>query len=107
MLALPSPPDDSERTPGTERSTSAALNGAPFLIVSPSSVLMETLDFIFDELPVLPVTTTRSRFRPSGAGAASCAAAPPMCRTAAATATARPHGLKLWCSIVVSRYCDF
>jgi hypothetical protein len=68
MLALPSPPDDSERTPGTERSTSAALSGAAFLMASPSRVLIETLVFILDEAPLVPVTTTRSMFRPSWPG---------------------------------------
>jgi hypothetical protein len=38
-------------------------------MASPSTVLIETLVFIFDEPPVVPVTTTRSMFRPSLAGA--------------------------------------
>src|SRR5690349_4646006 len=90
MLALPSPPEDSERTPGTERSTSAALVGTAWAIASASSVLRDTLDFSFDVAPAVPVTTMRFICKASLSGAAcvgvSWASAPLMCSRASDTA---------------------
>jgi hypothetical protein len=71
MLALPSPPDDSARTPGTERNTSAALAGAAREMASDSMVLTETLERILELRLAVPVTTTRSSFRPSAGAAAA------------------------------------
>src|SRR5450830_1463926 len=114
MLALPSPPEDSARKPGTERKTSAALVGALLRMVSSSMVLTELLDFIFDAPTAVPVTTTRSRFRPSvgavgaaGVAAAAvsvvcCACAAPICSIATATAAAMQPSLAIRVSIFVS-----
>ncbi|MNG12340.1 hypothetical protein D3C84_959480 [compost metagenome] len=90
---MPSPPEDSARKPGTERRTSAALVGALCRMVSSSMLLTELLDFILDVPPVVPVTTMRSRFRPSAGAAlavsaADCAWAAPSCSMARATAAA-------------------
>jgi hypothetical protein len=93
-LALLSPPLDSERRPGTARSTSVALAAVAATTPSPSIVLIDTLERILVAPPEVPVTTTLSSFSPSLDLASAVAGASAVCACAAlscsnATAAAR------------------
>ncbi len=68
ILALPSPPVDSLRTPGNIRKISAVLRGVATSISVGVKVLTETLDCITVCLrATAPVTTIRSKSRPAPA----------------------------------------
>ena len=73
MLALLSPPEDSERTPGMERNSSAALVACVARIWSSSIVETERLCFIFEPCVAVAVITTRSRSSAFLSSGAACA----------------------------------
>ncbi len=77
MLALPSPPLDSERMPGILRKISAVLRGADCSTASAPTVLTETLDLSLVVAVDVPVTNTESRLTAalSAAGGVAGAAA--------------------------------
>jgi hypothetical protein len=89
-LALLSPPDDSLRTPGTERSASAALAALPCFSCSAPSVEIDTLAASLDVRCEVPVTMIWSRFSVAGLSAALgvAAVAAPAAGSAAAGAVA-------------------
>ncbi len=109
MLALPSPPLDSERMPGMLRKISAVERGVDCSIASAPTVLTDTLDLSLLLALAVPVTNTESRLTTSpcvgvdgATGAAASWAKAAGAASAAATAQVKVCRRVEWGCIAIS-----